>query len=252
MTLIEKRNPVFVDVRYPGDFELAHLPGAVDIPMRKLTTSELDAAIAALPKDRPVIVPCYDKRSSFFGLVMGLRAHRAGLEYLGRYTTPEAFAMAGGKDKPHVLAWKAAHAPKSLLTIASEPLRGCLSWIREHLGSLALSILVLVLAIRVLIAPLTLKSERDRRVQRKLQPRMDAAKATYAGIPATRRGCASANRRASGLNLLAPVAQLLFTVFFSVVQQAVGAGRACARRAPNADPHALPLARSPRCSRRRS
>ncbi len=224
MTLIEKRNPVFVDVRYPGDYELAHLPGAVDIAMRKLTTEELDAAIAALPKDRPIIVPCYDKRSSFFGLVMGLRLHRAGLEYLGRYTTPDGFAV-GGKDKPHVLAWKAAHAPKSLVTIASEPLKGTLAWIREHIGSLALSILLLVLAIRVLIAPLTLKSERDRRVQRRLQPRMAAEKAAYVDDPQGYAGAVSRllreNKVKPGLNLLAAVAQLfLFTLFFSVVQQA--------------------------------
>jgi rhodanese-related sulfurtransferase len=66
MALIETRNPLFIDVRYPGDFEtLGHLPGAVNIPMRKLTSDELERALDQLPKDRPIVVPCYDKRSSF-------------------------------------------------------------------------------------------------------------------------------------------------------------------------------------------
>ena len=121
-----------LDVRSPAEFggELGalccarqgHLPGAVNVTMRKLTTTELEAALSALPK-RPVIAPCYDRRSSFFALTLGLRLHRLGYEYLGRYTVPHEFSL-GCKDKPHVAAFKAAHTKKDLLTLAAEPLTG--------------------------------------------------------------------------------------------------------------------------------
>jgi membrane protein insertase Oxa1/YidC/SpoIIIJ len=221
--LMEQGDPLFVDVRYPGDFDNDHLPGAVDIPMRKLTTSELDAALKALPK-RPIIVPCYDRRSSFFGMVIGLRLHRLGYEFLGRYTTPAGYAVPK-KDKPHVAAWKAAHAPKSLLTLASERFEGVLSWSRARLGSLALAIVALVVALRALIAPLTAKAERDRRVQASLAGELSALKARYADDPHTRARATSRLLDAAGVrpmwNLVATLAQLLFfTLFFSVVQRA--------------------------------
>lgn len=224
MKLLETRDPIFVDVRYPGDFDvLGHLPGAINITMRKLTSPELDAALKALPK-RPVIVPCYDKRSSFFALVIGLRLHRLGYEFLGRYTTPEGFS-APGKDKPHVAAWKAAHEPKSLLSMAAEPLKGALTWLDERLGGLALAILALVLSIRLLILPLTLKAERDRRVQNDLAPRVAELKKRHADDPASLSKATMKLFDEHGIrpfwNLAATVAQLLlFTVFFSVVQQA--------------------------------
>ena len=81
---------VFLDVRYPGDFELGHLPGAVNIPVRKLPSNELDAAIASLP-DKPLIAACYDRRSCFYSQILGLRLTRSSYDYRGRYTTPHEF-----------------------------------------------------------------------------------------------------------------------------------------------------------------
>lgn len=225
MRLAEERDVLFVDVRYPADFEtLGHLPGAVNIPMRKLTTTELDQRIAGLPKGRPVVVPSYDKRSSFFGLVIGLRLSRAGYEYLGRYTVPEGFS-APGKDKPHVAAWRAAHAPRSLLTLAADPLLGTLEWLRDHLGSLALAVLALVGILRLAILPLTWKSERDRRVQRELEPEIARLKATSDIDPSAFASATAELWKRHGvrpfLNFVTAVVQLLlFTVFFGVVQRA--------------------------------
>jgi YidC/Oxa1 family membrane protein insertase len=224
MALCEQREVLFVDVRYPGDYDVAHLPGAINIPMRKLTTEALDAAIANLPKGRPVVVPCYDKRSSFFGLVIGLRLTRAGYEYLGRYTVPEGFATQG-KDKPHVAAWKAANAPKSLLTLVSEPLSGVLVWLKDNLGTLALAIIALVAVLRLVIAPLTWKGERDRRVQRALRPEFDRLKSEARGdaevLAATSADLMTAHKIRPFLNFFGAVVQLLlFTAFFSVVQRA--------------------------------
>jgi YidC/Oxa1 family membrane protein insertase len=225
MALIDSRKEVlFVDVRYPGDFEtFGHLPGAVNVPIRKLTTPELDAALRALPK-KPIVVPCYDRRSSFFGLVAGVRLTRLGYEFLGRYTVPEGFSVPG-KDKAHVTAWKERHAEKTLLSIASAPLAGLLAGVDARIGNLALSILVLVLLIRIGILPLTIRADRDRVVQARLDPRIKAIKAEFRDDPGAVSRATTNLFRENGirpfLGLLAAIAQLcLFTGFFSVVNEA--------------------------------
>ncbi len=224
MALLEKHDVLFVDVRYPAEFEgLGHLPGAVNIPFRKLTTPELEAALRALPK-KPVIVPCYDKRSSFFARTIGLRLTRLGYEFLGRYTVPEGFASPG-KDKPHVAAWKAAHEDKSLLSVAAAPVKGALEKLEGSLGSLALAILAVVVALRVVVSPLSIKSDRDRILQNALAPKLAELKTKYAGDA---RGLSRATMRVLRENRIWPLFNLLgttvqlvaFTVLFSAVDQA--------------------------------
>jgi YidC/Oxa1 family membrane protein insertase len=226
LAAIDSRKEVlFVDVRYPGDFDtFGHLPGAVNVPIRKLTTPELDAALRALPK-KPIVVPCYDRRSSFFGLVAGVRLTRLGYEFLGRYTVPEGFYVPG-KDKAHVAAWKERHAEKTLLSIVSAPLAGALSGIDARIGNLALSILVLVLLIRAGILPLTIRADRDRVVQARLDPRIKAIKAEFHDDSGAIARATTKLFRENGirpfLGLVAAIAQLcLFTGFFSVVNEAV-------------------------------
>jgi rifampicin phosphotransferase len=226
MALIESRKEVlFVDVRYPGDFEtFGHLPGAVNIPIRKLSSPELDAALRALPK-KPIVVPCYDRRSSFFGLIAGVRLSRLGYEFVGRYTVPEGFFVAG-KDKAHVAAWKERHADQTLLSVVSAPLAGALNGIDARVGNLALSILMLVLLIRVVILPLTIRADRDRVVQARLEPRLKAIKSEFRDDPGAISRATTKLFRENGIRpffgLLAAIAQLLlFTGFFSVVNEAV-------------------------------
>lgn len=77
-TLFNEENALFVDVRYPGDFAQGHLPEAINLPLRKLTRIEAVDKLSALPKDRPIVAPCYDKRSCFYGRILGLRLHRLG------------------------------------------------------------------------------------------------------------------------------------------------------------------------------
>lgn len=222
--LMAEREVLFVDVRYPGDFEtLGHLPGAVNVPFRKLTTPELDATLAALPK-RPIVVPCYDKRSSFFGLVIGLRLSRLGYEYLGRYTVPEGFTAAAS-EKAHVAAWRTAREEKTLLSVASQPLAGALTWCRTHAGSLAAAIVLLVLLVRLAISPLSVRAERDRRVEAALRQEIDRIKATLRDDPPARSRETMALLAAHGVkpawNLASSVVQIgLFTAFFSVVSSA--------------------------------
>jgi len=45
-----------VDVLPEGDFETDHLPGAINIPLKKMTA----VTVAALDRNRPVIVYCDD------------------------------------------------------------------------------------------------------------------------------------------------------------------------------------------------
>ena len=45
-----------VDVLPAGEFSEIHLPGAQNIPLKKMTSE----TVAALDKDRPVIVYCHD------------------------------------------------------------------------------------------------------------------------------------------------------------------------------------------------
>ena len=80
--LVRDENVLFVDTRYPGEFATGHLPGAVNIAMRRMTTAAIKENIASLPK-RPIVAPCYDRRSCFFGEVIGLELTRAGYDFRG-------------------------------------------------------------------------------------------------------------------------------------------------------------------------
>ena len=86
--LIQKEQSIFVDTRYPGEFAAGHLPGAVNLPIRRLPTATLKVEIERLPK-RPIILPCYDRRGCFFAEVLGLELSRAGHDVRGRYTLPD-------------------------------------------------------------------------------------------------------------------------------------------------------------------
>jgi YidC/Oxa1 family membrane protein insertase len=225
MALLEKRPDIlFVDVRYPAEFEgLGHLPGAVNLTLRRMTTPAMEQAFSALPK-RPIVAPCYDKRTSFFAEILGLRLSRLGYEFLGRYTTPESFTLPA-KDKPHVAAWKAAHAERSIVTIAAEPLKGSLGSLQAALGSLALAIVALVVLMRALLLPWTLKADRDRIVQQTIDPLLADLKAKFSDDPESR---SKATVRLLREHKIRPFVSLvgtllllvLFTLFFSVVDQA--------------------------------
>ena len=51
-----ERGAQLIDVLPATDFETDHLPGAINIPLKKLTPS----AVAGLDRNRPVIVYCDD------------------------------------------------------------------------------------------------------------------------------------------------------------------------------------------------
>lgn len=149
-----------VDTRYPGDFATGHLPGAINIPLRALPTDELRRRISQL-QDKPTIAACYDRRSCFMSQVLGLEMSEAGIEYLGRYTTPWEYFIAP-KPKPHVEAWLAAQQ-MSLWQAGVDKLAAALVWIGER-SHFVLGLLGLSLLSRLLVLPIALKSERDQMI----------------------------------------------------------------------------------------
>jgi phage shock protein E len=54
--LVREENAVVLDVLPGQEFNEEHLPGARNIPLKKLTAD----AVAALDRERPVIAYCHD------------------------------------------------------------------------------------------------------------------------------------------------------------------------------------------------
>lgn len=54
-------DPFIIDLRSPEDYELAHVPGAVNIGVKKLFTPE---GLAMLPAGQPVVTYCYTGQTS--------------------------------------------------------------------------------------------------------------------------------------------------------------------------------------------
>ena len=175
-TLVKEKGAIFVDVRYPGDFDLGHLPHAVNIPARKLTVEENDKQINSLPK-KPIIAACYDKRSCFYSVIMGLRLHRHGYDYLGRYTVPHEYIEVQ-TQKDHVQQWN-INNDQTILGKFSIPLYNLLNYIYQKVGYLPLGILITVLLLRILIFPLTFKGERDQVILKDIAPSLKKLKEKY-------------------------------------------------------------------------
>ncbi|HLQ37701.1 MAG TPA: PEP/pyruvate-binding domain-containing protein [Planctomycetota bacterium] len=212
---------LFVDVRYPADFATGHLPGAVNMTIRKLRTAEVTAAIAALPR-RPIMVPCYDKRSSFFGLVLGLKLTRAGFDYRGRYTVPHEFSLPSAESE-WIQRWRQDRDSRTLLASDANPAVGLSQWLFDRTGSLLLAVLLLVFLLRVLVAPLAWLADRDQQRLRRMAPAI-AALRQRTDDPVVQQKTRLALMRRSGvnplLNLIGALVQImLFTLAFAAVDK---------------------------------
>jgi len=222
--LVTQQGASIVDVRYPMEFEAGHLPGAVNVPVRRMPTPELEATLTALPRDKPVLGACYDRRTCFYSQIIGLKLSRLGFDYRGRYTTPHEFFLPRQK-KTHITEWERLRDGDSLLAMASRPLQDALGSLREQTGHWAAAVLLLVLALRVAMMPLAWKTDRDQRVQRSLAPQVRAIEEKCARDPRRVSRAVLSLYRKHGirpvLTSLGSVLQLvLFLVFFSVVDRA--------------------------------
>lgn len=178
-TLVDADQARFVDVRYPAEYAAGHLPGAINIPVRRLESADLERAIDALPQT-PIVVPCYDRRSCFFGEVMGLALTRKGRDFRGRYTVPWDYAPIV-VPPPHVAAALAERNLGNWLRARR--------WLAQAINDLAMSwgfipvLLGLAILSRLLVLPFALKSDRDQLKSLLVEPEVALLKANLSDDP---------------------------------------------------------------------
>lgn len=214
--LMATDNLQIVDTRYPGDFASGHLPGAINIPIRALTTDELTHRISAL-QNKPTVAACYDRRSCFMGQVLGLELSQRGFDYQGRYTLPWEYFIAPA-PKPHVQAWL-ADQQSTYWQQAISALSTALVWIHER-SHLLLGLFALSLMTRLLVLPVALKSERDQIITANCAEELAELKARLADDPVRKARAIQAFYAAKGLT---PVRNLSALLFLPVMMLGVSA-----------------------------
>ena len=204
--LTKDTNLQIVDTRYPKDFAVNHLPNAINIPLRAMPTSELNEALSML-KNKPTLVACYDRRSCFMGQVLGLEMAERGIDYLGRYTTPWDYFIAP-PVKPHIQKWL-ENRNETLWNRAIDILAGWLLLIADK-SHFILGIVMLSLVSRVMVLPITLKSEKDQIVLAAHKDKLNALKKKLKHDPARRASAVQAYHKNLGLTPLRNLTALLF------------------------------------------
>lgn len=206
-SLLDTEDLQIVDTRYPGDFASGHLPGAVNIPIRALTTDELMRRIDALDSNKPTIAACYDRRSCFMSQVLGLELSQKGMDFRGRYTLPWEFFIPPA-PKPHIQSWLADQQvglwDRTISAVASG-----LLWIHER-SHILLGLLGLALVTRLLILPVALKSERDQITTNETADELTALKQKLANDPVRKARAVQAFYADKGLTPLRNLTALLF------------------------------------------
>ncbi|WP_227512147.1 PEP/pyruvate-binding domain-containing protein [Tritonibacter mobilis] len=205
-TYMESGAAQIVDTRYPKDFEAGHLPGAVNIPLRALTTKELQSRIAKLRKV-PTVAACYDRRSCFMGQVLGLELTQAGIPFEGRYTVPWEYFIPPA-PKPHVVTWM-AEQESGLWDKAVQGISAALIW-GHNKSHLLLSLLVMALISRIMVLPIALKSERDQIKLRDHKTELNELKSTLAHDPMRKARAIRGFYAKHGLTPMRNMAALLF------------------------------------------
>ena len=187
--LVQNQDAVFIDVRYPAEFETTHLPGAINLTVRAEASESLQRKIAAIP-DKPVIGVCYDRRSCFYSQILGLKLSRQGVDFAGRFTVPHEYtAPASGSGKQYVADWN-ANNQASLFGLMRMKAGQKLSALVDSTGSILFVLFVVVLAVRIPLLPLFIKMERDRLVLKRLAPALRRIKKRHVG-DMTARGAAT-------------------------------------------------------------
>ena len=207
--LVNEEGAQFIDVRYPNDFVKDHLPDAINITMRALPSAALNERIESL-EDKPYIAACYDKRSCFYGQLIGLRLERAGLDFRGRYTVPHEYYIAKSSSKAHVQAWEASQEQLTLASFIVTPMQNVLNKLVDYTGHYALALLGIVLIIRLVLLPMSLKAERDTRVQKSLAGRIADIKDELADHP---RAMSEATMQLYKRYKIRPVINMLASLF---------------------------------------
>lgn len=225
--MLESDSAVLVDVRYPGEFAAGHLPGAINLPIRPTPTEELKRRLAELPR-RPIIVPCYDRRSCFFGEILGLEVTRIGGDFRGRYTVPWEYFVPS-KRPPHVEQWLSI-ARVGYWEKAANGLAELLVDISRAVG-LPLALLLLATVSRIAVLPFALKSERDQIVGRTIEAEVSRLKQKLAAEP---RRLSRALSDLYSRHGLTPGRNVIALAFLPILALSAGAAGAAAAKAPEA------------------
>ena len=72
--LLREGQALFIDSRYRKEFEISHLPGAVNIPS-DLRRDELMPRLEAIPKDQMIVVYCSSQRCQSAQRLAGLMTY---------------------------------------------------------------------------------------------------------------------------------------------------------------------------------
>lgn len=211
-----------VDTRYPADFAAGHLPGAINIPIRAMTTDALKEQLSTLAS-KPTVAACYDRRSCFMSQVLGLEMTQVGIPFEGRYTVPWEFFEAPA-PKPHVAEWL-AQQENTLWQHSIDVLSDAMIWVHDR-SHILLGLLGFAVLSRLLVLPIAMKSERDQIVSRDTKAELEQIKADLASDPIRKARAVKAyyNRHnlTPGRNMLALAFLPVMMLGVSTAEQAAG------------------------------
>jgi rhodanese-related sulfurtransferase/membrane protein insertase Oxa1/YidC/SpoIIIJ/phosphohistidine swiveling domain-containing protein len=215
--LIKNDEAILVDPRHPAEFASGHLPDAINLPLRTMPTAELKNKLAELPK-QPIVVACYDRRSCFFGEVLGLELIRAGHDFRGRYTLPWEYFVAS-EPRPYVEQWL-QEANKGWFDKAAEALASWLSFVAKTIG-MVLTIILLACVSRLLILPFAVKAERDQIRAREASGEMDGIQQRLSHDPVLKARAIRVFYKRHGMTPVRNLVALLFLPIMAVALMAV-------------------------------
>ena len=216
-SLVANDDVQFLDVRYPKEFALGHLPGAINIPLRAMPTAELTEAILALPTDKPLISACYDRRGCFISQVLGYEISKTGQDFMGRYTVPWEYFIPK-TVKPHIEAWL-LEQNKTMWARAIEAIASLLRTIADRTNFLV-AIVCLAIVTRLAILPVALKSDRDQLVLRRHKSTVSDIKKQHKSDPIARSTATKAFYKKHGLT---PGRNMLALVFLPITMLGISA-----------------------------
>jgi rhodanese-related sulfurtransferase/membrane protein insertase Oxa1/YidC/SpoIIIJ/phosphohistidine swiveling domain-containing protein len=216
-TLADAHKAIFVDIRHPTDFGASHIPGAINLNLRRLPTELVNDHIAKLPK-RPIILPCYDRRGCFFAEALGYELSRAGHDVRGRYTLPWEYFIARGRP-PHIEAWNVEQS-KSIWIRAASYLADTLSSVSRWTG-VVLAILLLATVSRVLVLPFSIKAERDQIRASATTAELEQIKTHLKNDPVRRTRAIRAYYKRHGFTPLRNLLALAFLPVMAIALQAI-------------------------------
>ena len=214
--LVEKEGAIFVDPRLAGEFRYSHIPGSYNFSLRQTPEDQIAKKVAEIPF-KPIIIPCNDRRSCFYGEALGLQLSRGGHDVRGRYTVPWDYFVKT-PTRPFIQKWldelNQTWWDKAVIFVATG-----LRPVADHAG-LLIAILLLAAVSRLLVLPVSVKAERDQIASRDLEPELASIKAKYADDPRRLTREMKAFYRRNGLT---PVRNMFGLAFLPVMALGVAA-----------------------------